>query len=566
LARVIPSDYDIKKTGVTTHFPELRTLDRLRQGLSDQYVIYHGVHWAKAKESASVYGEIDFIVLSPYGQLLAIEQKDGHVVIDGDDLLARYKPRGNNQGQEERLKSVTTQVGRNLHALRNTFSKRFPNCKFDIDYLLYLPAATIQGKLPSSIDPKRLIDAKRDHQLIETVESLLAGPPKSWSDNRLNDLPIIDQFLSQRFGVAPHIGVLGRTARDFTTIISGGLTAWTLRLSMLPWRLRVQGTAGSGKTQLALHLLRDAAAAGRSALYVCFNRPLADAMKSISPSEVHVVTFHELARTLAVETNQLPEDFSADGVFESLAKLFVEVSPKLAGQFDTLIVDEGQDFEKEWSEGLLRLAKENGQVLWLEDSEQALYQRTQVDLSRWVTIKSPTNYRTSKLIVEFINWLKLTDEPIEAASPVIGFDPTLYIYYDDESPAKQTESAVLQLIQAGYSPSNIAVLSFRGIANSKLAGKGGPVSLAGFNVRKQLGYDANGNTVWSQGNLLVDSIYRFKGQAADAVVITEVDFESLDARSKRLLFVGLSRARLQVIIVTSLKTSEILLKNLSTVP
>jgi len=225
LARVIPSDYDIKKTGVTTHFPELRTLDRLRQGLSDQYVIYHGVHWAKAKESASVYGEIDFIVLSPYGQMLAIEQKDGHVVIDGDDLLARYKPRGNNQGQEERLKSVTTQVGRNLHALRNTFSKRFPNCKFDIDYLLYLPAATIQGKLPSSIDPKRLIDAKRDHQLVETVESLLAGPPKSWSDNRLNDLPIIDQFLSQRFGVAPHIGVLGRTARDFTTIISGGLTA-----------------------------------------------------------------------------------------------------------------------------------------------------------------------------------------------------------------------------------------------------------------------------------------------------------------------------------------------------
>ncbi|NBQ79910.1 MAG: NERD domain-containing protein, partial [Betaproteobacteria bacterium] len=69
----------------------MRTLDRLRQGLSDQYVIYHGVHWAKATESASVYGEIDFIILSPYGQLLAIEQKDGHVVIDGDDLLARYK-------------------------------------------------------------------------------------------------------------------------------------------------------------------------------------------------------------------------------------------------------------------------------------------------------------------------------------------------------------------------------------------------------------------------------------------------------------------------------------------
>jgi KaiC/GvpD/RAD55 family RecA-like ATPase len=48
---------------------------------------------------------------------------------------------------------------------------------------------------------------------------------------------------------------------------------------MQPWRLRVRGTAGSGKTQLALQALQKAHAAGKSALYVCFNRPLADAMK-----------------------------------------------------------------------------------------------------------------------------------------------------------------------------------------------------------------------------------------------------------------------------------------------
>ncbi|NDF50418.1 MAG: hypothetical protein EB116_10100 [Betaproteobacteria bacterium] len=56
--------------------------------------------------------------------------------------------------------------------------------------------------------------------------------------------------------------------------------------------------------------------------------------------------------------------------------------------------------------------------------------------------------------------------------------------------------------------------------------------------------------------------YRFKGQAADAVVITEVDFESLDARSKRLLFVGLSRARLQTKLVVSERACDLLLNQL----
>ena len=51
--------------------------------------------------------------------------------------------------------------------------------------------------------------------------------------------------------------------------------------------------------------------------------------------------------------------------------------------------------------------------------------------------------------------------------------------------------------------------------------------------------------------LRVDSVFRFKGQAADAVVITEVDFAELGPRERRRLFVALTRARLQAVLVTS---------------
>lgn len=114
-----------------------------------------------------------------------------------------------------------------------------------------------------------------------------------------------------------------------------------------------------------------------------------------------------------------------------------------------------------------------------------------------------------------------------------------------------TEQALADLLQEGYAPENIAVLSLRGLANSQIAGDKGPTRLAGLAVRRQTGFDAAGQAQWSGGPLLVDSVFRFKGQAADAVVITEVDFAELGTRERRRLFVALTRARLQVVLVTS---------------
>ena len=552
MARLIPSDFD-RAHADDFRAAEARTLERLRDGLSDRYTVYHGVHWARAEASGSAYGEIDFIVANPFGQLLAIEQKDGQIVAKGADLYARYGGRqlaGDGAGQAYD-KSITTQVNRNLNALRAQFARRYPGRTLQIDHLLYLPTAHLAGVLPSSVDPARVVDADHDAQLIATIESLLEGAGSTWSDDRLEDLPRIDEFLSQRVGAAPHIGLLGRSAREFTTRLSGGLSIWASRLQMQPWRLRVRGTAGSGKTQLALQALRKAHAQGKSALYVCFNRPLADAMKLLAPNPSAVVTFHELARVFSAELGQAPVDFSQSGAFEQLAQNFMTLSPRLAGTFDAVLIDEGQDFEQAWADSLIALARSDAQLLWLEDPEQALYERAPVDLPGWVSLASPVNYRSPQLLVEFINWLELTDEPVEAGSAVLGFDPKWYLYGADESPLQATEEALTDLLQEGYAPENIAVLSLRGLANSQIAGDKGPTRLAGLAVRRQTGFDAAGQAQWSGGPLLVDSVLRFKGQAADAVVITEVDFAELGPRERRRLFVALTRARLQAVLVTS---------------
>ena len=563
MARLIPSDFDLSACAEGLHAPEARTLARLRDGLSDRYTIYHNVHWARAERSGSTYGEIDFIVESPYGRLLAIEQKDTQIVATENDLFARYRGARDANGihSDPKNKSITTQVNRNLNALRSQFARRHPGHTLDIDHLLYLPTARLQGAVPASVDPARVIDADRDGELVATVESLLEDPPGNWSDARMADLPLIESFLSEQIGATPHIGLLGQTAREFTTRLSGGLSTWASRLSMHPWRLRIQGTAGSGKTQLALQALREAHAAGKATLYVCYNRPLADAMKLAAPDRDVVVTFHELARMVIRQSGRADVDFNSEGVFDTLAQSFIELSPGLAGAFDTLVIDEGQDFQQVWADALMQMAHKDARVLWLEDPEQSLYDRVPVALPDWVTLASPVNYRSPQLLIEFINWMRLTEVPVEAGSAVIGFDPG-WREYEDDSPIAATEAAVSDLLHEGYAPESIAVLSFRGLGSSQLAGSEGPKRLAGHRVRRQAGYDAQGVAQWSAGELMVDTVNRFKGQSADAVVITEIDFESFGQRERRRLFVALTRARLQAVLVSSGRATEALQRRL----
>jgi superfamily I DNA and RNA helicase len=78
--------------------------------------------------------------------------------------------------------------------------------------------------------------------------------------------------------------------------------------------------------------------------------------------------------------------------------------------------------------------------------------------------------------------------------------------------------------------------------------------LRGFTGR----YDLFGQPVFTEGELLVESVYRFKGQAAPAVVLTEVDFDDLDERAMRRLFVGATRATMKLVIVATARAARLL--------
>jgi superfamily I DNA and RNA helicase len=49
--------------------------------------------------------------------------------------------------------------------------------------------------------------------------------------------------------------------------------------------------------------------------------------------------------------------------------------------------------------------------------------------------------------------------------------------------------------------------------------------------------------------VLLESVYRFKGQAAPAIIFAEIDFDVLDEKAVRKLFVGATRSMMKLVLV-----------------
>lgn len=544
MARIIPEGWrEVQALGAAQR--EIETLAQLWAGLPDGYTVYHGVHWTRVNEGFALTGEIDFAIVGPTGKLLLVEQKSGFLSETPEGLYKVY-------GQKE--KSIAFQIGRSMDALHKRLGKFCPEAGFHLDSLLYCPDYTIRQPGSAGIDPARIVDAARRDTLISIIKAILpAEGPIHPKIDRLH------RFLADQLDLVPDVGAIAGQARTLYTRLSGGLAEWARRIECEPFRLRVIGSAGSGKTQLALAAFGDALAAGRRPLYVCYNRPLADHFARIAPGG-EVATYHQLADRIARSTGNAP-DFSQAGAFARLEAFFDAYAPDERWHFDEVIVDEGQDFQNAWKDNVLRLLRPTGRAWWLEDPLQNLYGRPPIELPGWVTVRVAANYRSPQDILANLNRLLPESGRVAAASPLTGSQVDLETYADAAGLVDRTKAAIHECIKTGFTRDMIAVVTYRGREHSQLTpyDKLGAYPLKTFTGR----YDLFGNAVLSDGDILIDSVYRFKGQAAPCVIFTEIDFETLDDLALRKLFVGMTRATMKLTLVVSERAATTLLARLA---
>lgn len=536
MAYIVPSD--ISRLALAgAHSPELETLQALRSGLPNDYTVFHGVHWTRAYEGRTVFGEIDFVVLNRSGDLLCIEQKNGALAEGPDGLVKRY-------GEGE--KDPVRQVHRSLERLREKFQWQHGRARrLGVDYLVYLPDYRVKALNAAGLDASRIVDATAAGALAERIQALL-GPGidagDGWHDK-------VHAFLCQSFEVVPDIRAhRDSQQRGFVRQVGAVATVLT-GLEMTPFRLRFTGTAGSGKSLIARQFVARAAGQGRRVALTCFNRPLAERLKRRVGGGGYVSTFHGLCVEFLQDLGEVI-DFGQSrtdprfwpGLFERVMGARVPD----AWRFDALVVDEGQDFEQEWVEILRLFLRDGADLLWLEDPDQNLYGKPPVALDGVVGYRCAVNYRSPDSIARFIrNSLPFAFEPGNALP---GLGVGVHAYGDPEEQPRIVARIVQDRIGQGFSHDDMVIVTCRGSEHSVLSGLD---RVGGMRLRRFTGeYDDDGNQVLTPGQLTFESIRRFKGQEAPAVILVDVDPDP-DARDEALrrIYCGMTRATVRLDLV-----------------
>jgi hypothetical protein len=534
---LIPSDRPVLRQDAGL-YRELDVLKRLQASLPDAYEIYHSVAWHCIHRGDDRHGEIDVVIMAPTGNLLLMEIKAGNVILRSGSMFKVYS-----SGERDVARQCQVQYSAMVNRLGEAgIHPHVTNC-------LVLPDFSIDGSHVISFPRDRIVDAT-DYDLLGTKikEFLAVGQGNS-------DLEAIRHFLKNEFRVSTNLAVLRDQLQSTTQQLADGLATWVPRIAVPTGAMRIQATAGSGKTQLAIRLLEDAAAQSQTSLYVCFNRSLADHMGKIAPTRAHISSFHELCVDHYRRQHQEP-DFADPSVFKTVASFYLADSESFVPRYDLLIVDEGQDFDPAWMGSLLPQLKEDGRLYVMEDDDQRLYDREPFDLTDTVTVTCRDNHRSPKAVCQTINALSLTGSSITSRSPFSGEVPGFHVYESDDLLTKITADAVVSLLARGFGIHDIVVLTGRGRRKSTLLNS---ETIGAHRTRRFTGtYSRNAEPEWTEGDLLVESVYRFKGQSAPAIVLSEVDFVELSSLERRKLFVGMTRAQMAVEVVMSRAAEAIL--------
>jgi hypothetical protein len=304
-------------------------------------------------------------------------------------------------------------------------------------------------------------------------------------------------------------------------------------------RVAIVGGAGSGKTWLALEQTRRLAKAGQSVALVCYSRGLALFLQRVvaewKPRErpSYVGLFHEL-----------PVKWGAPRGAENDSAWFEEELPALLGdlaadrraqdRFDSIVVDEGQDFSESWWPPTLLALKDRdaGGLYVFLDEGQRVFDRLGAAPIELAPFPLERNIRNTKRIAQVFGSLGVEQ------SKYAGLEgpPVRFIACRSGDAIDAADTAVEHLTQVeGWPPGSVALLT----TNHRH-----PVQTE---MVEGVGWDAYWQDFFAAEDVFYGHVLGFKGLERPVVVLAVNGFRDL-SRAREKLYVGLSRARTQLVV------------------
>lgn len=520
----------------------------LRNGLKGNYRVYCGLHFFNFYENCGPdEGEIDFLIFGN-DSLIALEVKGGNE-IHYQPLERKWISKDVN-GAEHEIKDPFLQAGNAIRNLADKivasglFGKDFSRFPFIFAHAVCFPDAVVVSDSFPAHAPRDLFMDMSDLENVNSFISKIAERTKK-RFNKTKSLSDSDIKSIEETVIMPELKLVRTLSSRFEESKNEIKRLTIEQFNLLDFlgnrkRALIKGPAGTGKTLLAIEKAKTLSGKGLKVMLLCYNRPLGLKLKKVcEETTVYCDNYHNMVVEWCNEARlSIPPELGDDFWERDCPILLMEASEKLNRKFDAIVIDEGQDFTKDWLESIEALlsSESEGMMFIFYDPEQRIFRREQqiefpIDDEPY---ELKFNCRNTKEINRYISKLV----KIKSMSPknAVSGERIEEFYYDSPKNALEIMNSIIDgLLSEGLKPEQITILSPFRRKKSIMADF---ESIAEIPVEE-------GDMQSKDGTILFSSIHRFKGLESDVVIICDIHEDSTYCNSN-LIYVGASRARFKL--------------------
>ncbi|RYU09781.1 nuclease-related domain-containing DEAD/DEAH box helicase [Nocardioides iriomotensis] len=508
---------------------EREVWELLREQLGDDDLLISGQRISARDKDH----EIDICVAFADAGIVVVEVKGGQVWYDDGWWIDR-------RGREDRIDPIT-QAREAQYALRGWLDRdpRWGSRSgLRWGHALVLPHTKIAEDFGTP-DAQRWQVAGRDDMdgLADFLRRVVTGQTNNKRMLTLDDVDALREALAGR-GL-PQRDLIGFAAeRDDEVERLSAEQAVILRAARLLNRVEVRGGAGSGKTWLAVEQARRLSREGKRVALTCYSRGLAAWLErrvaTLPRRErpAYVGTFHNLGVEWGAPTGS--EDDSHFWEVELPTRMVDLGREQPEGRlYDALVIDEAQDFADLWWPAALAALKdeETGGLFVCTDEGQRVFSRYGGPPPGLVPLVLDQNLRNTRQIAESFSTLA----PIRMRLGTANGPDVTFVECPTTDALDVAEDHVDWMLDAGWRPEDLALLT----TGSRSAEQ---------RLRQEAGADAYWSTFWDHEQVFYGHVLGFKGLERPAVILA-LNETTISERSKERLYVGLSRARDQLLVV-----------------
>lgn len=534
----------------TRSLGERKVFFTLQENLPDSFSGLHGVTLLTRGRSdvARLHdGEIDFVLAHPELGLLVLEVKGGGISCD----QRNQRWISSNRDGDFEIKNPYEQAKRNMYALIEELnaSKLGKRHSFPIGYAVWFPDIEI-GRESLGLSTN-LQDITLDAKSLSAPEDELRRIFRSCLVRPASGKPApsgIEEFV-KHFVPNWKIPVRLSSRLNEEEIVLGESTRSQFRvLSMLGRKRRalICGSAGSGKTFIALEKARRVGEKGARALLLCYNSRLAAWLKTAAESykNVDVFDYHglcvHLCKLAKMPVPQPDPHGNRESYFKyELPEAMMAALEEISDRYDAVIVDEAQDFDPIWWIGielLLSDSDENELYLFYDDNQQIYGSRLEFPIAEEPLLLCENCRNTRAIFDGFMEFYRGDVMPESLGPPGDAIEIVKAGSPSDEKRA--LENVIKRLVHQEQIPA-AAITILTGAAQGRSIWKEVATGPASTVYSWKARYAPN--------VIACSTIHSFKGLESSVIIVSETSGFPM-TKIRELLYVAYSRAKFHLIV------------------